>query len=136
MNNQDPVQPFILRDFFFIRCRERYIKIKLHSILFIKARQNYIQFVMKGSCYTLLMTMKEMEKKLPAGLFCRVHRSYIIPIHQVQSFVSNRVYLEDGEIPIGARYMDVLKQRLGITVSEEWQTPKSLTVSLEFAEAS
>jgi len=43
--------------------------------------------------------MKQLEEHLPADLFCRVHRSYIVSIDHVMAFDNTTVYLKDVEVP-------------------------------------
>ena len=49
--------------------------------------------------------MKRVLKKLPEDRFRRIHRSYIIPIQQIQTIVHRKVKLLSGkELPISDTY--------------------------------
>ena len=45
-------------------------------------------------------TMKSIEEKLPASIFFRVHRSYIVNINQIQTIERNRIVFGKTYIPI------------------------------------
>lgn len=63
--------------------------------------------------YMCLVSMRQIEKLLPAASFCRVHRSYIVCIANIQSFDKERIYMEGGRTaPIGDRYRNALHRRV------------------------
>ena len=49
-------------------------------------------------------TMKKMQEELPAHLFIRVHKSFIISRNRIKYIEGNYVQIEDKSIPIGATY--------------------------------
>jgi DNA-binding LytR/AlgR family response regulator len=53
-----------------------------------------------------------MEEQLPAGLFIRVHRSFIVPIHRISYIEGNRLNTEGTMIPIGMVYREGLMKLL------------------------
>ena len=59
-----------------------------------------------------LQTMKSLEAKLPAHLFKRIHRSYIVAIDKIKAVVGNMVeVIEKGQakhLPVGKNYRDQL----------------------------
>lgn len=58
--------------------------------------------------------MKEIEKKLPASDFQRVHRSYIVRIDKIIAIEQPNIVIEGGKklIPIGGSYKDELFDRI------------------------
>lgn len=50
------------------------------------------------------MTMNEMEAILPARLFVRVHKSYIINANEIQKNNDEQVQVNEAIIPIGKTY--------------------------------
>jgi DNA-binding LytR/AlgR family response regulator len=50
--------------------------------------------------------MKSILEKLPAAMFVRVHRSYIVPVKKVKSFYNKTIQIEDFVIPIGDTYKE------------------------------
>jgi len=86
--------------------------IKLDDILFIEGAQNYIFVHTKGQKIMCLMRMKEVESKLPAELFMRIHKSYIIALRQIDKIESYQVTLKDHKIPIGKIYKEAFLQKI------------------------
>ena len=60
---------------------------------------------------TTLYRIKNMEASPPTGQFMRVHRSYIVNLRHIRSYVRGRVYLNnDAHIPIGENYKEAFQQ--------------------------
>jgi DNA-binding LytR/AlgR family response regulator len=50
------------------------------------------------------LLISEIEEKLPADSFLRIHRSYIIYIPNIEAYSNTHVDLPGKEIPIGRNY--------------------------------
>jgi two-component system LytT family response regulator len=58
-----------------------------------------------------LLSMKTLEKKLPAQQFMRVHRSYIVNVNRINIIERNRIVFDkDTYIPIGEQYKEAFLQ--------------------------
>ena len=112
-----------MQKYFFIKEKGRYLKIPLNEIVFVEGCGNYIKIVTENKTYLLLIAMKRMEQLLPAFLFKRIHRSYIVSLDKITGFDSDCVYLKDKELPIGQLYKGELEKAVMIindTVTEEF----------------
>ena len=58
------------------------------------------------------LTMKAMIEKLNGTEFVRVHRSYIIALHRIESVKQKIITISGEEIPVGKNYEDDLKKAL------------------------
>jgi len=56
--------------------------------------------------------MKNMERKLPHGHFCRVHRSYIVSLNRIDSIERKRIKIGERIIPVSDSYYPVLLQAI------------------------
>ncbi|HEY4061097.1 MAG TPA: LytTR family DNA-binding domain-containing protein [Puia sp.] len=108
----------IVQSFFFIRQDGRNVKVDFHNILYIEARKNYTRLVMADRSAMVLITLKQWERILPAHLFCRVHRGYIVSIERILSFDNRYVYLPGMNIAIGEQYRNALPLAVTIVASE------------------
>jgi len=72
------------------------IMIPYTSIHVIEACGAYSKIVTEKRNYIASKTLKHIEDLLPKD-FVRVHRSYIVPLHQIKSFSSSHVCLKDGQ---------------------------------------
>ena len=107
--NGERTQPF-----FFIRNNGRYIKISFADILYLESVKNYVRIVTVQKNWLVLMSLRHIEKELPADMFCRVHRSYVVSLYHIVSFDNEMVQMEHKQIPIGNRFRQTLPGRVKI----------------------
>lgn len=116
INEENPIpvddSPFILDDAIFVRHQEKMIKVSIEDILYVEAERNYCRLFAKGKEYLLVMTLKEMDEKLPTQHFLRVHRSFIVNISQIEEIASSHVLIAKKAIPVSAELRKQLLQRI------------------------
>lgn len=94
------------RDYLFVKVAHKIAKVFFSSIKYAEAMQNYtILHTTDGKVITL-QSLKQMEDQLPAGLFIRVHKSYLINISRIDTVERNRIYISDVQIPVGETYQN------------------------------
>lgn len=100
----------------FVKSNSRMVKIRINEIYFIEALKDYVNINTATARYTILSTMKNLEQKLPAKDFIRVHRSFIVLIDKIVAIDHNVLVLENDkkEIPIGGSYKEDLVKRLNM----------------------
>lgn len=91
----------------FVKANYQVMKINLKDIDLIEALDDYIKLYIKPQPVLTLMTLKNIQEKLPPQEFKRVHRSYIIPLSKVESFSKTKITVAGKEIPIGSSYSEV-----------------------------
>lgn len=86
--------------------------VRIAEIVFIESEGEYVRIhLADGSTITTLFRLKNMEATLPADQFMRVHRSYIVNLRAIKSYVRGRIFLSDTEhIPIGENYKEQFQQ--------------------------
>lgn len=96
-----------------VKVEYKNVTVKLSSILYIQAMDNYVKFFTVDSRPIITqMSMKSLEAMLPENEFVRVHKSYIVPRHRIESFSRTQLTLTGGiNIPIGRAYADKLGQQ-------------------------
>ena len=99
----------------YIKVNYEMMKINLKDIDLIEALDDYIKIHIKPTPVLTLMTLKNMQEKLPQKEFVRVHRSYIVPINKVEKFSKNKLVVAGKEIPIGSSYADAYDKLLSIS---------------------
>ena len=97
-------------DFFFVKADKKLVKIKYDEILYIEGLKDYVIIRLEQGRVVTLQTMKSLEDKLPAHMFKRIHRSYIVSIDKIHAVDGTSVDVyEKGQIkqlPIGKNYRD------------------------------
>lgn len=112
-------------EFLFLKWGTRRFKISLGEIPFIRADKKHVAIVTAAKCYPSSLSIGEMENILPAKIFCRIHRSYIISLRHTDEFDNELVHLGKHKIPIGEQYKNVLSK--AITVIDGNSNPFALS---------
>lgn len=105
-------KPFVLGDSIFVKDNDRMVKIIISNILYVEAERNYCRIHAKNKEYLLVMTLKDLDVKLPSRDFIRIHRSYIINISQIEEIGNTYVVVTNKTIPMSKGYKDELMQRI------------------------
>jgi DNA-binding LytR/AlgR family response regulator len=90
--------------------------LRLDDILYVKSDGDYIVFHLSdGQAPMVLMTLKALEKKLPFGRFCRIHRSYLVNVEKVEGLKGGKVLLAGEALPLSdsckAAFFEILSHR-------------------------
>jgi DNA-binding LytR/AlgR family response regulator len=59
------------------------------DIRYVEALKDYVKIHTSEKPLVVYSTMKAMEEKLPAGKFCRIHQSYLVPLEQIKNLAGN-----------------------------------------------
>ncbi len=89
-----------------VKADHKIIKIFVDDILYIEGLREYVTFYTKNEKIVTLESLKNLENKLPAMKFIRVHKSFIINKDRVKSLYGNQLEIEGKFIPIGKSYKD------------------------------
>jgi two-component system response regulator LytT len=99
---------------FYISIDRRLIKIDLPSIYLIEAKGDYIKIKTESKDYIVHSTLKKIEEKLPAALFLKIHRSFIINIKKIIDIEDNSVLINKDVIPVSRSKRPELMKRLDL----------------------
>lgn len=95
----------------FIKDGYNLVRIDLARLLYVRADDNYLNFV-ESSRYTLSrMKMNDLEKKMPSN-FQRVHKSYLVNLDAIESLQNNRILIGKAEIPVSRSLLAALRAKL------------------------
>ncbi|MBD0723874.1 hypothetical protein B6A10_01630 [Flavobacterium sp. L1I52] len=96
---QEKENPFI-----FVKCERKMVKLFLEEINYFEAQGNYLLIFTTEECYKTYQSITEMEDKLPEGLFCRIHRSFLVAINKITSYSTGSINIQNKQLPIGRFY--------------------------------
>ncbi len=100
----------------FIKKGSSLVKLRLADLVYIEAQENYITLNTKDARFTIHFTLKAIEDQLSAGVFLRIHRSFIINKNFIQSVKEDSLDLLRGNrldnIPIGNSFREKLMNNL------------------------
>jgi len=106
---QQPVESRETKDFIFLNVQKKKVKILFSEIVYVESQREYIKIITTKKEYISKMSTHEIEELLPANLFKRIHRSYIISISKIESYTSEIVEVNGIPIPIGRGYRDIIE---------------------------
>jgi DNA-binding LytR/AlgR family response regulator len=96
------------KDHLFLNVQKKKVKILFSEIIYVESQQEYIKLVTTKKVYFSKVTTSEMENILPAHLFKRIHRSYIVSVNKIDSYNSEMVEVNGISIPIGRSYRHII----------------------------
>ena len=89
-----------LKSNLYVNVNKRLLKISFDSINFIEAKGDYILIKTDQSNHLVHSSLKNIEKKLPKGIFLKIHRSYIINLEKITLIDGNTLLIGEDKIPI------------------------------------
>lgn len=95
-------EPYILSDCIFVRSHDKMVKVCINNILYIEAERNYCKIHCKDKEHLLVTTLKYLEEKLTSNSLMRIHRSFIVNLHQIDEIATNHVVIGKKAIPLSA----------------------------------
>jgi DNA-binding LytR/AlgR family response regulator len=97
---------------FFIKADNKLIKIFFDDVLFVEALQNYVVIQTKDRKYMSYLTFKSVEEYLPASLFIRTHKSFIVAASKIESIEGNDIKIGQHHIPVSRNLKDEVMEKL------------------------
>lgn len=103
-------------DYFFVKTelKGKMLKINFSDIDYIESMKNYVAIYHNGVKTLALLNMKDLEERLPAKHFIRIHRSFIIALNRITAIEGNTVLLRGVKEPIllGETYRAAFLERM------------------------
>ncbi len=103
-----PDEGFAVKDYLFVNVQKKKVKILFSEILYIESQREYIKITTTKKDFLSKMSTHEIEALLPAHLFRRIHRSFIVSISKIESYTADMVEVNGISIPIGRGYRDMM----------------------------
>ena len=111
------------REYISIKADYKTTLVRISDIVYLESEGEYVRLHLDDrSTITTLFRLKNMEAALPSEMFMRVHRSYIVNLQRIRSYVKGRVFISDSEyVPIGENYREAFQRYI------EAHYPESIT---------
>jgi DNA-binding LytR/AlgR family response regulator len=100
-------------DHIFVKSNSKFFRVNFSEILYVEGMKDYLKIHTPDYTLVTHQTMNELEKLLPARLFIRVHRSYVVATGQIRAIYGNSIELGKVTIPIGVNYKDAVMGLIG-----------------------
>jgi DNA-binding LytR/AlgR family response regulator len=100
-------------DHIFIRSNSKFFRVNFSEILYVQGMKDYLKVFTPEYTLVTHQTMNELERTLPARLFIRVHRSYVVAVRHIKAIYGNSIELGKVTIPIGVNYKEAVMELVG-----------------------
>ena len=92
-------------DFVIVKSESKLIQIAISKILFIESVKDYVRIYLDNDTAVMsLMSIKNIEDRLPKSRFLRVHRSFIVQTSKIKLIERNRIVFGKQYIPVSDTY--------------------------------
>jgi len=92
--------------YLFIKSEHKIVRINHADINYIEGMREYVRIHLTNAKPIMtLISMKKLEESLPAAIFMRVHRSYIVNLHKITTIERSRIIFGGNVyIPVSEQY--------------------------------
>lgn len=97
-----------------VRANKKNYRIIFDEILYLEAQGDYVRFVTGEKSLMVHGTLKDFISQIPAFLFARIHKSYVISMSKVEYTEGNQVKIGELKLPISLSYKEEFLERMGI----------------------
>jgi len=100
------------RRYLVIKEKEGLLKIPYEEVLYIEASKDYMKIFTTSRQYLTHLTMKKLEELLPAQLFIRTHKSFIVALKQIKLLKTDSLVLaNNATIPVSLSYKEEVMRK-------------------------
>ena len=103
-------------DYFFVKTelKGKMLRVNFSDIDYFESMNNYVAIHHNGIKTLALLTMKDLENRLPPARFMRIHRSFIIPVDKITAIEGNMVMLRNVRegILLGETYRPAFLEKM------------------------
>lgn len=112
-----PIEPGKPNDHFFIKCNNQIEKVFYNDLLYAEAMLNYVMLYTDLKKMMVYITIRSLEEQLPADIFIKVHKSFIVNINKVKSIEGNVLDIGNKKIAISQNLRekvinDIIKDKM------------------------
>lgn len=103
-------------DYIFVKTESKgkMTKVSFDEILYVEGLKNYISIFTHEERIITLLNVKDMEERLPAHEFMRVHKSYIVALNKIRALDGNQILFKNlkTSVPLGDTYRSAFFEAL------------------------
>jgi DNA-binding LytR/AlgR family response regulator len=96
----------------FLKVGRESVRFQLSDIDYFEAYGSFTKVYVNTKATTLSESITEIEEKMPAETFVRVHRSYLVTRNKIKGIASKHVTVNQIKIPLGPMYREKVEEIL------------------------
>jgi two-component system response regulator LytT len=99
-------------DHIYLKVEYQLVRVALADILYVEGLKDYVKVHLASATRPLLSlnSLRNMEEKLPARQFMRIHRSYIAGLAHIQAVGRGTVQIKGETLPVSDGYREAFDQ--------------------------
>lgn len=105
-------------DYIFVKTESKgkMTKVDFADIVYVEGLKNYVSIQTLDDRVVTLLNIKDLEERLPARHFMRVHKSYIVSLDKIRALDGNQVFLKGTNtfVPLGDTYRTTFFEALQV----------------------
>ena len=99
-------------DHFFIKNNNQIEKIFYDDLIYAEAMLNYVMFHTTTKKVMVYVTIKSLEEQLPADIFLKVHKSFIVNMTKIKSIEGNILDIGNEKITISQNLREMVLDKI------------------------
>jgi DNA-binding LytR/AlgR family response regulator len=99
------------RSFAFFNVNKTMVKVVFDDILYVESMREYVYIHTSRDKIVTKFALSDMEKML-GNSFMRIHRSFIVNLHQVDAYNAEEIMVGKVQLPIGTNYKKPVEAQL------------------------
>ncbi len=115
LNKNAAEKPALKKNHFFIHADYNLVKINFSDIEYIQGLKDYIKIILVNQPKPVICrsSIKALELQLPAELFYRIHKSYLVNIDHVSLIRRGKIQTANAELPLSDSYRNIINKMIG-----------------------
>lgn len=118
------VRPGKLDDFIMVKSdrKGKLVKVVFSDIVYIESMRNYVAIYTRQMDRILtLLSLKELEERLPGDYFFRTHKTFIVALNQIKMIDGGEIVLQGvkDRVPLGGAYRQLFFERLETKIMKQ-----------------
>lgn len=107
--NRKAYENSMSNDYLIVKSEYKLVQIPVKDILYVEGLKDYVKIYTDNGARSVmtLMSMKLLDRYLPASQFLRVHRSYIVNTTKIKVIERNRIVFGNTYIPVSESYKQI-----------------------------
>ena len=98
-----------------VKSNRKTVRIDLAELVYIESLGDYTKFHINDSAPVISKEKISWASAQLPNSYIRIHRSFIVNSAKVQTFNSERIFLEEQELPIGRKYKKNVQEALMVS---------------------
>lgn len=113
-----------LDDFIMVKSdrKGKLVKVVFSDIVYIESMRNYVAIYTRHKDRIItLVSLKELEERLPGDYFFRTHKTFIVALNQIKMIDGGEIVLQDvkDRVPLGGTYRPSFFERLEAKIMKQ-----------------